>query len=155
MRALLTVLLLVSATQLAGAPERLKIGFIGVLSGPLASLGDELLDGFRLRLGEKSNLGGVSVDLIVADDQAKPDVGVQDVTKMLDRDGAQIILVGTLSNVMLAIAPKVSRARRSSSVFCRVPRGSPARSAALITTIFHLRMTDFPKRWASILPTKG
>lgn len=90
------------------AQERVKIGFTGIMSGPLASLGEELLDGFRLKLSaDDGRLAGVPVELILSDDQAKPDLAVQAITKFIDRDKVDLVMVGSLSNVLLAVAPRV------------------------------------------------
>lgn len=113
LRTLVALALLAGTAQIAYSEDQLKIGFTGVTSGSLASMGDELLDGFKLKLDETGgSLGGVKVQLFVNDDQAKPDVGVQGVSRMIDRDGVELIMVGSLSSVMLAIAPRVFQSKR-------------------------------------------
>jgi branched-chain amino acid transport system substrate-binding protein len=95
-------------TGAAAAQEPVKIGFISTFSGPQGVLGQELLDGFKLGLksvGDK--LGGRSVDLIQADDQAKPDSGRQAADKLIERDHVQIITGVNFSNVLLALAKPV------------------------------------------------
>lgn len=92
----------------ASAQEAVKIGFISTFSGPQGVLGQELLDGFKLGLksvGDK--LGGRPVELIQADDQAKPDSGRQAADKLIERDHVQIITGVNFSNVLLAIAKPV------------------------------------------------
>ena len=71
---------------LSGVPAHadIKVGFTGVLSGPQAALGQDQHDGFVLgleMLGGK--LGGQKVEMVVEDDQVKPDVGVQILQKFL------------------------------------------------------------------------
>ena len=92
----------------ASAQEPIKIGFISTFSGPSGSLGQELLDGFKLGLKKLGNkLGGRPVELIQGDDQAKPDVGRQVADKMVERDRVDIITGINFSNVLLALAKPV------------------------------------------------
>ncbi len=95
------------APSLAAA-DKIKIGFISSLSNPSLAAGPELLDGFRLGLDDSGGkLGGQDIDLIVNDDQGKPDVGVQVARKLLDEDKVQIITGIVPSNIMLAVAHAV------------------------------------------------
>jgi len=104
--------LLLAATMAAGisvsanaADAPIKIGFISTFSGPGGVLGQELLDGFNLGLESTGGtLGGRKVEVIQADDQAKPDVGRQLADKMVESDHVQILTGVNFSNVMLAIA---------------------------------------------------
>lgn len=93
---------------LAQAQDPIKVGFISTFSGPTGSLGQELLDGFKLGLKKLDNkLGGRPVELIQGDDQAKPDVGRQVADKMVERDRVDIITGINFSNVLLALAKPV------------------------------------------------
>ena len=95
-----------TSAQAADAP--VKIGFIATLSGPNGVLGQELLDGFNLALKEEGGkLGGTAVDVIIGDDQAKPDVGRQLADKMMERDHTELIGGIIFSNVFLALAKPV------------------------------------------------
>ena len=68
------------------AADKIKIGYIATMSGPAASLGQDILDGFKLGMTHVGNtLGGRPVDLIVGDDQLKPDVGVQVASEMVEK----------------------------------------------------------------------
>jgi branched-chain amino acid transport system substrate-binding protein len=99
---------LISLPTAAWAADGLKIGFITTLSGPSAALGTELLDGFNLGLKQNDGkLGGVLVEVIVGDDQGKPDEGRQLAEKMIDHDGVAIVSGPVHSNIMLAVAPVV------------------------------------------------
>ncbi len=107
--------LLLAATMVAGfalgaqaADAPIKIGFISTFSGPGGVLGQELLDGWNLGLAATGGkLGGRDVEVIQADDQAKPDVGRQLADKMVESDKVQLITGVNFSNVMLAIAKPV------------------------------------------------
>lgn len=78
------------------AQEPLKIGFISTLSGPQGATGEEMLNAYKLALEKTGNtLGGIPVELVVGDDQAKPQVAVQLAREMIQRDGVQLF-TGTL-----------------------------------------------------------
>lgn len=92
----------------AQAQEKLKIGMLATLSGPAAVLGQHMRDGFQLgvkHLGGK--LGGMEVELVVADDELKPDVGIQKVQGLLERDKVDVVVGVIFSNVMMAISKPV------------------------------------------------
>jgi len=93
------------------AADKVKIGYIATMSGPAASLGQDILDGFKLAMTHVGNaLGGLPVELIVGDDQLKPDVGVQIASKMLEKDKVDFITGVVFSNVMMAIAQPITEA---------------------------------------------
>ncbi|MES2537418.1 MAG: ABC transporter substrate-binding protein [Pseudomonadota bacterium] len=86
------------------AQEALKIGFMAELSGTQGALGQDMYDGFMLYVRNNgSKLGNRSVEVIKADSQLKPEVGVQLADKLIDKDGVRIITGVTFSNVMLAV----------------------------------------------------
>src|ERR1043165_6195526 len=88
----------------AQAQEKLKIGFIASLSGPPAVLGTQLRNGFMLgikNLGGK--LGGREVEVIVQDDELKPDVAVNKVKAFVERDKVDFVVGPIFSNILQAI----------------------------------------------------
>lgn len=96
------------AASSAAAEDRLKIGLITTLSSPAATAGPEMLDGFRLGIKDSGDaLGGRKIDLVVGDDQLKPNVAVNIARKMLDEDRVQLIAGIIPSNVLLAVAHTV------------------------------------------------
>jgi branched-chain amino acid transport system substrate-binding protein len=88
----------------AQSSEPVKIGLLSTLSGPGAGLGVDIRDGFQLavKLGG-GKLGGRSVDVVVADDQASPDVGRQTADRLIKRDKVDFMTGIVFSNVMLAV----------------------------------------------------
>lgn len=105
-RAALTLpaLALLLSSGTAFAQEKLKIGIMVTLSGPSAVLGQQARDGFQLavkQLGGK--LGGVDTEVVVVDDELKPDVAVGKAKGLLDRDQVQFVVGPIFSNVLLAI----------------------------------------------------
>ncbi len=88
----------------ASAQEKLKIGLVATLSGPPAVLGQQLRNGFQLavkNLGGK--LGGHDVEVIVVDDELKPDVAVNKVKALTERDKVTFVVGPVFSNVLQAI----------------------------------------------------
>ena len=66
--------------------EPLKIGMMVTLSGPPAVLGKHINDGFQLFVEQQGGkLGGRDVEIIVADDELKPDVALTKVKGLLER----------------------------------------------------------------------
>ena len=93
------------------AAEPIKIGFIATMSGPGGALGRDLLDGFQLGIDHAGGrLGGQELELLTDDDQLKPEVGLQVATRMIEKDGVDIITGIVFSNVMMAIAKPVTDA---------------------------------------------
>lgn len=102
-------LMLFSAATAAAAP--LKIGYMATLSGPAASLGVDILDGFKLGLTHSGGtFGGREVEIVVGDDQLKPNVGVQVATRLIEKDKVDLITGIVFSNVMMAVAKPVTDA---------------------------------------------
>ncbi len=92
----------------AQAADKVKIGFLSTLSGPLAALGVEIQAGFNLALKKSGNkIGGLPVEVVLGDDQASPDVGKQLADRMLKRDKVDFMTGVVYSNVMLAVGPPI------------------------------------------------
>src|SRR5499433_4184045 len=95
----------------ASAGEKLKIGVIATLSGPPAVLGQQLRNGFQLavkNLGGK--LGGRDVEVVVEDDELKPDVAVNKAKALVDRTKADFVVGPIFSNMLIAIMKPVTDA---------------------------------------------
>lgn len=91
------------------AQEKVKIGLIFTLSGPPAVLGQQGRDGFNLAvkmLGGK--LGGVDAEIVVVDDELKPDVAVTKVKGLIERDQVKFVVGPIFSNVLQAIHKPVT-----------------------------------------------
>jgi len=109
-RALVAGLLATLVASQAASAETVKIGFITSLSGPAGVIGKHMQDSVELaldHLGRK--VGGLDVELIYGDDQRKPDVGKQLADEMLKKHKVHFVSGIIWSNVMLAVAPVVTR----------------------------------------------
>ncbi len=97
------------ASTSAGAQDKLKIGVVATLSGPPAVLGQQLRNGFQLavkQLGGK--LGGREVEVLVQDDELKPDVAVTKVKALIERDKVDFVVGPIFSNILQAIMKPVT-----------------------------------------------
>src|SRR3954447_14481774 len=106
--ALLAVLLSVTAGQ-ATAQEKIKIGVIVTLSGPAAALGSQVRDGFALAVKDLGGkMAGRDVEVVIVDDELKPDGAVSKVKGLLERDKVDFVVGPIFSNVLQAIHKPVT-----------------------------------------------
>lgn len=88
----------------AALAQDIKIGMVVTLSGPPAALGQQIVDGFQLALDEKDGmLGGQKVELIIEDDELKPDVALLKATSLVERDEVDIVVGTVFSNMLQAV----------------------------------------------------
>ena len=97
-------LLLGTAMSPALAQEKIKLGVIVTLSGPAAALGQQVRDGFALAVKDLgSKMGGRDVEVVVVDDELKPDAAVTKVKGLLERDKVDFVVGPIFSNVAVAV----------------------------------------------------
>jgi branched-chain amino acid transport system substrate-binding protein len=88
----------------AAAQDKIRIGLIYTLSGAPSTLGQQSKNGFELALKSLGGkMGGKDVELFVADDELKPDVAIQKVRGMLERDRVDFVVGPIFSNILVAI----------------------------------------------------
>ena len=88
--------------------ETVKVGMITTLSTKAGYLGEEIRDGFKLAMDkEGGKLGGTAVELLVEDDEGKPEKGKQIATRFQQKDGVKIMTGIVFSNVAMAVVPKL------------------------------------------------
>ncbi|HPW84207.1 MAG TPA: ABC transporter substrate-binding protein [Rhodoferax sp.] len=93
-----------SVAAVAQSTEPVRVGLLSTLSGPGAGLGVDIRDGFQLAVKlNDGKLGGRAAEVIVADDQANPDVGRQTADRLVKRDKVDFMTGVVFSNVMLAV----------------------------------------------------
>src|SRR5215813_14917609 len=113
MKGLYSIAAAVAASALALTPaqaqDKLKVGVITTLSGPPAVLGTQLRNGFQLAVKTMGNkLGGRDVEVIVQDDELKPDVAVSKVKALVERDKVDFVVGPIFSNILQAIMKPVT-----------------------------------------------
>ena len=105
--ALVTTSILAFGATPAVAADKVKIGFVSTLSGPSSALGIDIRDGFLLAVKlNGGKLGGLPAEVIVSDDQFKPDVAKQLFEKNIKRDKVDFMTGVVFSNIMLAALPE-------------------------------------------------
>jgi branched-chain amino acid transport system substrate-binding protein len=91
-----------------GQAKPYKIGTLQPLSGAAAAGGKTALVGVQMAVDRINKSGGVNgrpVEIVVADDESKPDVGRRKTEKLLVEDKVDVHVGGFLSNICLACMP--------------------------------------------------
>ena len=91
-----------------GAAKPYKIGSEQPLSGAAADGGKTAVVGLQMavdRINKNGGINGRPVELVIADDESKPDVARRKTAKMVDEDNIDAHVGGFLSNICLACMP--------------------------------------------------
>ena len=97
-----------------GQAKPYKVGSLQPLSGTAAAGGKTALVGLQMavdRINASGGINGRPVELIVADDESKPDVGRRKTEKLVVEDNVDVHLGGFLSNICLACMPVFEEAK--------------------------------------------
>lgn len=95
--------------QQAAVASGVKIGLVAVLTGPQAALGTQLRDGFLQGLKHlDGKLGGLPAEVVVIDDELRPEVAVTKVRTAIERDKVDIVAGVVFSNILAAIMRPVT-----------------------------------------------
>jgi len=120
---LAAALLAGTALNPAVAQEKIKLGVVVTLSGPAAALGQQVRDGFALAVKDLGGkMGGRDVEVIVADDELKPDAAVTKVKGLLERDKVDFVIGPIFSNILQAIHRPITE----SKTFLISPNAGPS-----------------------------
>ena len=84
------------------AMAEVKVGMITTLSGGGAGLGIDVRDGFMLAISQS---GRDDIDVIIEDDQRKPDIAVQLADKMIQSERVDVMTGIIWSNLAMAVVP--------------------------------------------------
>ena len=82
--------------------EGVKVGMITTLSGGGAGLGIDVRDGFLLAVKMSGN---EDIEVVVEDDQRKPDIAVQLADKMIQSEKVDVLTGIIWSNLAMAVVP--------------------------------------------------
>src|SRR5215467_5805748 len=83
--------------------KTIKIGVISTFTGPPAAIGNDMKNSFELGLDHHGRkLGGLPVEVIYADDQTKPEVGVQKTQELIESNHVDFVVGYIWSNVLIA-----------------------------------------------------
>src|SRR2546422_1481957 len=102
--ALTALLVLPAAAMGQGTRPPIKIGLLLPYTGVIAVNGQETTRGIEFFLSKIGNkAGGRDIQLLKEDDEAKPDVGLTKVRKLVERDKVDVLVGPVHSGVALAI----------------------------------------------------
>ena len=105
------------------AADKVRIGFISTLSGPNAAIGTDIRDGFNLAVKlNGGKLGDLPAEVLVSDDQLKPENAKQIAERYLRLEKVDFITGIVFSNIVLAVAPDAI----ANQVFFISPNAGPA-----------------------------
>ncbi len=93
------------AMSVAAQAEGVKVGMITTLSGGGAGLGIDVRDGFMLAVKQS---GRSDIEVVIEDDQQKPDIAVQLADKMVQSDKVDVLTGIIWSNLAMAVVPAVT-----------------------------------------------
>ena len=107
---ILVTILLVSFGSASAAAPPIKIGYAAPFTGGFAGMGGDMRDTWLLyldRIGHK--VAGREIQLILEDTQAKPDVGLTKIRKLVEKDKVHMLAGIFSSGVAYAIRDYVHR----------------------------------------------
>ncbi|MEP2890363.1 ABC transporter substrate-binding protein [Tateyamaria sp.] len=101
MKNVLTAVSLAALCATAASAE-VKVGMITTLSGGGAGLGIDVRDGFMLAIAQS---GRTDIDVVIEDDQRKPDIAVQLSDRMIQSERVDVMTGIIWSNLAMAVVP--------------------------------------------------
>lgn len=103
------MLVMLAASVAPNAMADVKVGFMATFSGSSAEVGRDQLDGFNMAIAELSGkLGGAPAVVIKEDDQGKPEVAMNALAKLMDKDKVDIVVGISFANVMMAMQNRIA-----------------------------------------------
>ena len=108
----------IAALATAAAAD-IKVGMITTLSGGGAGLGIDVRDGFMLAVKQS---GRNDIEVLIEDDQRKPDVAVQLADKMIQAEDVDVLTGIIWSNLAMAVVPSAV----NQDVFYLSPNAGPS-----------------------------
>lgn len=90
---------------MADGHAKIKVGMITTLSGGGAGLGIDVRDGFMLAMKQAGDTG---IDVVIEDDQRKPDIAVQLADKMIQSEKVDVLTGIIWSNLAMAVIPSAT-----------------------------------------------
>ena len=130
--------LMLAGSAVAAHAESLKVGMITTLSGGGAGLGIDVRDGFLLAVKQS----GEDIEVVVEDDQRKPDIAVQLADRMIQSEKVDVLTGIIWSNLAMAVVPAaVRQGKNSICLQMRVLLHWQAKAAMRTTSMWLGRMT--------------
>jgi branched-chain amino acid transport system substrate-binding protein len=104
-----------TGSESAAAGGTIKIGTLYPVTGDLAKLGQECVNAIRLAVDEINanggikSMGGAKIQLVEADSQGKPDVGISEVQRLVNQDHVSAIIGTYQSSVAIPASQAAER----------------------------------------------
>jgi branched-chain amino acid transport system substrate-binding protein len=105
-----------------GHGGKIKVGLMTTLTGGGAGLGIDIRDGFMLAINQSGNK---NIEVVVEDDQRKPEIAVQLADKFIQSEKVDILTGIVWSNLAMAVVP----AATAQGKFYLSPNAGPAQLA--------------------------
>ena len=131
--------------SVATSGDTIKVGVYGDLTGQTSSFGQSTKNGIELAVEEINNAGGINgkkIQLIVEDDQGRPEQAKTVVSKLINQDKVQAVLGEVASTNSLAAAPVAQEAK--------IPMITPSSTNPKVTEV-----GDYISRVCFIDPFQG
>ena len=132
-------------TASTGGGDTIKVGVYGDLTGQTSSFGQSTKNGIELAVEEINAAGGVGgkkIQLVIEDDQGRPEQAKTVVQKLISQDKVQAVLGEVASTNSLAAAPVAQEAK--------IPMISPSSTNPKVTEV-----GDYISRVCFIDPFQG
>jgi branched-chain amino acid transport system substrate-binding protein len=103
------------AAGAAAQEKKIKIGVVYDLTGPLAGGGSELqYIGAKIMLDQfvKTGIEGYKIDVVYADAQSKPDVAINEATRLIEQEKVDLVMGFYSSAQCVPVAAKVEQLKR-------------------------------------------
>jgi branched-chain amino acid transport system substrate-binding protein len=121
--------------------SKVRVGLMLPYTGTFAQLGVAIENGVRMAINEKGGkLGGREIEWFKVDDEAEPSKGVENATKLVQRDKVDVLIGTVHSGVQMGI----QRVVRESGTLCLIPNaGVHAATRALCApNVFRTSFTN-------------
>jgi branched-chain amino acid transport system substrate-binding protein len=84
--------------------NKVRVGFMLPYTGTFAQLGINIENGFRMAIDEKGGkLGGREIEWFKVDDEAEPSKGIENATKLVQRDKVDVVIGTVHSGVQMGL----------------------------------------------------
>jgi branched-chain amino acid transport system substrate-binding protein len=131
----------------AFAAKEVKIGAVFPLTGPIATYGQESVNGIKLALKKINKDGQVKINLIVEDNKGEPQESANAVKKLISANNVNAIIGSVASSNTLAGAPIAQKAK--------VPLMTPASTNEKVTqTGDYISRTCFTDAFQGVVMAK-
>ena len=122
-------------------PGKIRVGLMLPYTGAYAPLGVAIENGMRMALAEQGGkLGGRDIEWFKVDDESDPSKGVENASKLVQRDKVDVLIGTVHSGVQMGIQKVV----REAGVLCLIPNaGAHAATRALCApNVFRTSFTN-------------